>query len=306
MDIQYDVIIVGAGPAGMTAAIYASRAGLKTVMLEKSAPGGKLILTAEIANWPGLKITTGVDLAFEMYEHSTQFGAEYLYGEVTGLVNKDDHFEVLTLDQSYTTKTVILASGTVQRMLNIPGEKEYAGRGVSYCAVCDGAFFKNQEVAVIGGGNSALEEAIYLTEFASKVHLIIRRNEFTAEEESQSKLLSNPKINVITQSIPLIIKGDDNKVNELVIENVNTKEKTSLAVAAIFPFIGSDSSVESTKIDVELDKGFIKVNEKKETSVKGVFAAGDVTSKQLRQIVTAVNDGAIAAQNAFEYIKNNY
>ena len=192
------------------------------------------------------------------------------------------------------------------KLLNVPGEKEYAGRGVSYCAVCDGAFFKNQEVAVIGGGNSALEEAIYLTEFASKVHLIIRRNEFTAEEESQSKLLSNPKINVITQSIPLIIKGDDNKVNELVIENVNTKEKTSLAVAAIFPFIGSDSSVESTKIDVELDKGFIKVNEKKETSVKGVFAAGDVTSKQLRQIVTAVNDGAIAAQNAFEYIKNNY
>ncbi len=304
MDIQYDVIIIGAGPAGMTAAVYATRAGLKTAMLEKSAPGGKMIKTFEIQNWPGIKEINGADLAYSMFEHSTHFGAEYLYGDVSYIKEgkiKEVHCEDGTV---YTTRAIIIATGTIERLLNIPGEETYTGKGVSYCAVCDGAFFKNQIVTVIGGGNGALEESLYLTQFASQVNIVIRRDVFRAEPHIQNLIESNEKINIIRKHIPIEILAEDNKVSALVLENVDTKEKNTINTKAVFPYIGADPCTTFVKdLDILDEKGYIIVNEDMQTSIKGIYGAGDVTKKTLRQVVTATSDGAIAAQQAFHYIK---
>ena len=241
MDIQYEVVIIGAGPAGMAAAVYASRAGLKTAMLEKSAPGGKLVKTNEISNYPGFVTSGGPDLAFKMFEHSTAFGAEYLYGDVTRIHDHGNLKEIALADgSSVFTKAVIVATGRDERLLNIPGDQRYTGAGVSYCAVCDGAFFKNQEVAVIGGGNSALEAAMYLTQFASKVHIVIRRDVFRADEIVQKQLEENEKIHVIKKHVPVEILGENGKVCAIVLKNVETQEDTTLAVNAVFPYIGQD------------------------------------------------------------------
>lgn len=304
MDLQYDVIIIGAGPAGMTAAVYASRAGLKTAMLEKMAPGGKMVKTYEIANWPGITEINGADLAFKMFEHSTHFGAEYLYGDVVeiqdGLLK-----EVICADGThYQAKTVIIATGTQERLLNIPGEKEYAGRGVSYCAVCDGSFFKDKTVTVIGGGNSALEESLYLTQFASKVNIVIRRDVFRAEPIIQKQIEENEKIFIIKKHIPKEILGTDGKVSGIVIENVDTHESSTLETSAVFPYVGADPCTDFVKTLPILDeRGYVVVNENMETSVSGIYGAGDVVVKNLRQVVTAASDGAIAAQRAFHFIK---
>lgn len=304
MDLQYDVIIIGAGPAGMTAAVYASRAGLKTAMLEKMAPGGKMVKTYEIANWPGITEINGADLAFKMFEHSTHFGAEYLYGDVVeiqdGLLK-----EVICADGThYQAKTVIIATGTQERLLNIPGEKEYAGRGVSYCAVCDGSFFKDKTVTVIGGGNSALEESLYLTQFASRVNIVIRRDVFRAEPIIQKQIEENEKIFIIKKHIPKEILGTDGKVSGLVIENVDTHEQSTLETSAVFPYVGADPCTDFVKTLPILDeRGYVVVNENMETSVSGIYGAGDVVVKNLRQVVTAASDGAIAAQRAFHFIK---
>lgn len=304
MDLQYDVIIIGAGPAGMTAAVYASRAGLKTAMLEKSAPGGKLIKTYEIQNYPGITEIGGVDLAYKMFEHSTHFGAEYLYGDIVEI--KDGEVkEVHCADGNiYTAKAVIIATGTQERLLNIPGEKEYTGKGVSYCAVCDGAFFRGKPVTIIGGGNSALEESLYLTQFASEVNIVIRRDVFRAEPIIQKQIDGNEKIRIIKKHIPKEILAEEGKVSGILLENVDTHETQLLTTSAVFPYVGADPCTEFVKdLPILDERGYIVVNDQMETAVKGIYGAGDVTVKTLRQVVTAANDGAIAAQQAFHYIK---
>lgn len=303
MDLQYDVIVIGAGPAGMTAAVYASRAGLKTAMLEKMVPGGKLVKTYEIANWPGITEINGADLAFKMFEHSTHFGAEYLYGDVVE-IKEGSVKEIICADgTSYYAKTIIIATGTQERLLNIPGEKEYTGKGVSYCAVCDGSFFKDKIVTVIGGGNSALEESLYLTQFASKVNIVIRRDVFRAEPIIQKQIEENDKIVVIKKHIPKEILGED-KVSSIVLEDVDTHKKTVLDTAAVFPYVGADPCTDFVKkLPILDERGYIVVNADMETAISGIYGAGDVVVKNLRQVVTAASDGAIAAQRAFHFIK---
>lgn len=305
MERQYDLIIIGAGPAGMSASIYASRAGLKTAMLEMGAPGGKLTKTAEIANWPGIKGTDGAQLASDMFEHSTAFGSEYLYGNVVQVSDEGTYKRILCEDGAcYQAKAVIVASGTAERMLHIAGEEENIGRGVSYCAVCDGAFFRNQEVVVIGGGNSALEEAAYLSQFASKVHIVIRRDVFRADQIIQDSIRSNDKIHVIPKHIPLRILDDGMRVSGILLQNVETKAETTIACRGIFPYIGQDPAT-SFLADLPIcnEQGYMIVDENCETKIKGIYGAGDVIHKKLRQVVTATNDGAIAAQHAFHQIK---
>lgn len=301
MDIQYEIIIIGAGPAGLTAALYASRAGMKVAILEKSAPGGKLVKTHQIQNYPGIASIAGADLAYQMYDHATRFGAEYLYGDVVDVVDEGSYKRVICEDGSeYTAKAIIVATGTVERMLKIPHEEEMIGRGVSYCAVCDGAFFKDQVVTVIGGGNAALEEALYLTQFVKKLYIVIRRDVFRAEEKIQKDIENEPKIEVITKHVPKEIVVTDQHVSGLYIENVDTHERVLLETAGIFPYIGSDPAIGFLKnLPIDADNGYLLVDENMETNIKGIYACGDIRKKQLRQVVTAVNDGAIAAQHIF-------
>ncbi|MEG0076769.1 thioredoxin-disulfide reductase [Anaerorhabdus sp.] len=304
MDVQYDVVIVGGGPAGMTAAIYASRAGLKVAMLEKEAPGGKLIKTFEIQNYPSIKEMNGADLAYQMFEHSTHFGAEYLYGDITKIEDGEVKKVICADGTSYTAHAIIIATGTKERLLNIPNEDKLTGKGVSYCAVCDGAFFRDKVVTVIGGGNSALEESLYLTQFASQVNIVIRRDVFRAEPIIQSKIEQEPKIHIIKKHVPVEIVEVDGKVGAIVLEDVETKEKMTVETKAVFPYIGADPNTEFAKeLDIMDKQGYILVDENMETKVKGIFAAGDCISKVLRQVVTACGDGAVAAQSAFHYIK---
>lgn len=305
MERSYDLIIIGAGPAGMSAAIYGSRAGLRTLILEMGAPGGKLIKTNEISNWPGIQKTGGAQLAGEMFAHATSFGAVYEYGEVERVEVSETGKRVVCADGTcYEAKAVIVASGTVERMLHIPGEAENVGRGVSYCAVCDGAFFKDKPVCVIGGGNAALEEALYLAQFVSRVTIVIRRDVFRAEAHIQEQIEQNPRIAIIRKHVPVEILDDGAKVNAIVLENVETKERQTLETAAVFPYIGQDPATAFLRdLPVCNEKGYMLVDRNGETACKGIYGAGDVVDKPLRQVVTAAGDGAIAAQHAFHVIK---
>lgn len=300
----HDVIIIGAGPAGLTAAVYIRRANIEVLLLEANAPGGKIIKTAEIENWPGTIQISGPDLAYNMYEQAMNLNAIYQYGDVVDIIDHSDYKEIKCSDGNvYYTKTVLIATGTQERKMNIPGEDKYLSKGVSYCAVCDGSLFKDKVVSVVGGGNSALEEAIYLTKFASQVNIIIRRDVFRADKIIQDKIMSNPKINVITKVIPHEVVGD-NVVTGLVVENVDTKELSTIPTDGIFPFIGLEPISHFAKnLGISDEKGYIKVNEKMETKVKGIFSAGDVNEKVLRQVVTATSDGAIAAQEIIHYLE---
>lgn len=297
-----DIVIIGAGPAGLTAALYATRAGAKVKIIESGAPGGKLNSTADIENYPGIKKKMGPELAYEMYEHALNFGAELEMTEVTGIKDLGDHKTVLTTNGEIETKNVIIATGTKERLMNIPGEKEYTGKGVSYCAVCDGPFFKGKETAIIGGGNSAIEEAVYLAGFVSKVHIIVRRDVFRADKYIIDKAKSMNNIVFHTLKKPLEVIGDGHKVTGLKLIDSKTNEESLLEVSGIFPFIGLDPMTGfASNLDITDEKGYIEVDEHMQTKIKGIFAVGDVTNKQLRQIVTAANDGAIAGQ----YIASN-
>ena len=304
MDVQYDVIIIGCGPAGLTAAIYASRANLSVLILEGETPGGKLTKTYEIENYPGIKKISGVDLAMQMMEHGQQFGAEIGYAMVTKVEDNGSYKTVHTADgQARTCKAVIVATGTRERKLDVPDAEQFTGRGISYCAVCDGAFYRNKKVVVIGGGNSALEESLYLTQLVEQVTIVIRRDQFRAEAKVVEKVLNNPKINVVYKHLPQQLEITDGKVTGLVIRNVETGELTTLECAGIFPYIGADPATEFLKdLGVLNPAGYMVVNSNMETAVKGIYGAGDVIAKDLRQVVTATNDGAIAANSAVRWI----
>lgn len=303
MERQYDLVIVGAGPAGLTAALYASRAGLKTVIIENGAPGGKLVKTHQISNYPGVKTLAGTDLAMSMLEQAISFGAAYEYGDVSKV---DENKNVYLSDGTVIeAKAVLVATGTKERLLNIPGEQENIGRGVSFCAVCDGAFFKDKDVVVIGGGNSALEESIYLTNFAKSVTIVIRRDVFRAEKQIQDQIESNAKIRIIKKHIPKEVLSENGKVSGIVLEDVDTKQTQVVECQGIFPYVGQDPmSMCLEGLGVTDEKGYVLVDENMETKIPGIYAAGDVLSKTLRQVVTATNDGAIAAQHAFHKISN--
>lgn len=292
-----DLIIVGAGPAGLSACLYASRAGLDVLILDMAAPGGKLNVTAQIENYPGLKATPGPEVAYTMYESALSFGAKLDYGEVLEIKVCDDHKEVITEKKVYETKYVLIATGTKERQMNLPKEKELVGRGISYCAVCDGPFFKGEDVAVIGGGNSALEEAMYLSSICKTVHLIVRRDVFRADKIIQDRLKNYENIIVHFKKKPYEILEENNKVKGLILIDSDSEEKEELLVSAIFPFIGLDPMSRCVeKLGLINSQGYIDADENMETKVKGIFVAGDVRNKNLRQVVTATNDGAIAGQ----------
>jgi len=304
MDLQYDVIIIGSGPAGLTAAIYATRANLTTAIIEGDTPGGKLTKTYEIENYPGFERISGVDLAMQMMEHGQKFGAVMEFSPVTE-IDDEGEFKLVHLGDGrvLTTRAVIVATGTNERQLDLPRAKEFTGRGISYCAVCDGAFYRNKEVVVIGGGNSALEESLYLTQLVNKVNIIIRRDVFRADATVVDKVRNNPKINIITKSLPQELVIEDNAIKGLVIKNVETGELSTVECAGIFPYMGADPATGFLKnLNILDERGYIVVNKDMETAVPGIYGAGDVTVKDLRQVVTATNDGAIAANACVKYM----
>ncbi len=304
MGKHYDIIIIGSGPAGMSAAIYGSRAGLSVLIVEAGAPGGKLTKTHDIQNYPGIKTMRGYELAMQMHEHSLNFGAEYIYGNVVEVKDGENKQVILEDGTVLESKVVLIATGTLERTLNIPGEEVNMGRGVSFCAVCDGAFFRDKVVTVIGGGNSALEEALYLSTIAKKVNIVIRRDVFRAEPLVQKHVLETNNIRVVKKHIPLEILDNELKVTGIKLQNVDTNETFVLETDAVFPYIGADPISQMVKdLGITDQDGYIIVDENKETCVKGIYAIGDVTQKTLRQVVTATNDGAIAAQHAFHVIR---
>jgi thioredoxin reductase (NADPH) len=297
-----DIIVIGAGPAGLTAALYASRAGASVKVIEAGAPGGKLNLTADVENYPGIKKIQGPQLAYDLYEHGLSFGAKLEMTEVTGIEDLGDHKVVKTSSGDFEAKNVIIATGTKERKMNVPGETELAGKGVSYCAVCDGPFFKGKEVAVVGGGNSAIEEAVYLSNIASKVHVVMRRDVFRADKVIADQAKAQSNIEFHFKKKPHQVLSDDGKVSGLEVSDSDTGELSVINVSAVFPFVGADPVTGFAKDLGILDKrGYVIVDEHMETKVKGIFAVGDVREKELRQIITAENDGAIAGQ----YIANS-
>ena len=304
MDELYDVIIIGAGPAGLTAAIYASRANLKTLIFEAEVNGGKLSKTHEIENYPGIASISGLELAMQLSEHGQKFGAKLMSGTVDEIVEKDGYKTVILTDgQEYQAKAVIVATGTRERMLDLPNAKEYTGRGISYCAVCDGFFYRNKKVAVIGGGNSALEESLYLASLASEVTIIIRRDVFRAEASVIDKVRANDKIRIVTRHVPDELVIENERIIGLKIRNVDTGEIQTVECSGIFPYIGADPCTSFLDPSVLDSNGYIIVNPDMSTSSEGIYAAGDCIVKDLRQVVTACNDGAIAANSVSRYLK---
>lgn len=299
----YDLVIIGAGPAGLAAGLYASRAGLKTAIIEKGAAGGQIATTAAIENYPGSESISGAELTEKMANHAKKFGTQIIeFTEVLSLDLEGKTKKVRTTNREFEAKAIIIAAGAREKKLGIKGETELKGKGVSYCATCDAPFFRDKELAVIGGGNSALEEANYLTKFAKSVTIIHRRNEFRAEKAVQDKAKNNPKIKFALESVVEEIFGTD-KVEGVKIRNVKTGKTLELKCDGVFIYAGMVPNSELAKGKLELNElGCIKVNEKKETSVKGVFAAGDVTDSPVKQVTTATGDGAIAAVFAEKYV----
>ena len=299
---MYDTIIIGAGPAGMTAALYAARSNLKVALIEGGLPGGQMNNTSDIENYPGYANISGPELAEKMFEPLENLGVEHLYGFVKNIEDHGDVKKVITDDKEFETRTVIVATGSKHRLLGVPGEEELNSRGVSYCAVCDGAFFRDQDLLVVGGGDSAVEEAIFLTQFAKSVTIVHRRDELRAQKVLQDRAFANEKIKFIWDSVVKEIKGE-NRVESVVIENVKTNQVTEHAFGGVFIYVGLDPVSDFTKdLQIQDESGWIVTDDHMKTNVAGVFAVGDVRQKDLRQVTTAVGDGAIAGQEAYKYI----
>ena len=301
--LNFDTIILGGGPAGLSAAIYASRGAVSTAIVDLNMLGGQPSNYLELENYPGFQVIGGYDLMEKFEEHADKFGVKkFPMQEIQSVDLKTK--TIVTNEYEFKAKTIIIATGAQPMKLGVPGEKEFVGRGVSYCAVCDGAFYKNKVVAVVGGGNAAVEEAMYLTKFADKVYVIHRRNELRADKIDQERAFKNDKIEFIWDSVVKEIKGD-NLVNTAVLENVKTKEISNLSVNGVFPYIGMTPNVENISGQLQQDaRGFIVTDETMATSVDGVFAIGDVRTTPLRQVITAAADGAIGAVYAVKYLES--
>ena len=303
---KHELVIIGAGPAGMSAAIYGKRAGLDVLVLERGVPGGQINNTDEVENYPAVSHASGSELADMFKAHALRFGTEIRRVDSSKVELRDDKKIIITKTGNDTVEieaeAIIVATGAHFRRLGCEGEAEHIGQGVSFCAVCDGAFFEDYEIAVVGGGNTAVEEANYLTKFASKVYIIHRRDEFRADRSAIAQTLANPKIEPVYNSVVEKIEGKG-MVENIVIKNVKTGEKSDLSVAGVFMFVGQEPDDECVRGLVKAEKGgWIITNDKMETSIEGIFAAGDVRSKYLRQVITAASDGAIAAMAASSYI----
>lgn len=299
----FDLVIIGSGPAGLSAAIYAERARLKTVVLEKSGmSGGQILNTYEVDNYPGLQGINGFDMGMKFREHADYLGAKFKDADVIGITDEAGLKKISTTAGDFLTKTIIIASGASYAKLGISGENQFGGKGVSYCATCDGAFFRNKTTAVIGGGDVAVEDAIFLARTCEKVYLIHRRNELRAAMVLQEALFEQKNIEIIWDSVAEEIQGND-FVEHLSIKNVKTNEKRTLDLQGVFIAVGLNPNSDFLKSVVKMDdKGYVIAEEDGVTNVPGIFVAGDVRTKMLRQIVTAVSDGANAVTSVQHYL----
>lgn len=302
--LSFDVIILGSGPAGFSAAIYASRGNLKTAILDINMFGGQPSNYLEIENYPGFSLIGGFELMEKFEEHADKFGVEkFPMVEIEKIDLSGEVKTIETNDTIFKAHSVIIATGASAKKLNIKGEEEFKGRGVSYCAICDGAFYKDKTVAVVGGGNSAIEEAMYLTKFAKKVYVIHRRDELRADKIVQERAFKNDKLEFVLNYLPVEILGT-NTVEKLVIQNTKTQEKSELTVDGVFPYIGFGPNVDNFNGQMKQNQqGFIETDSNMQTSLEGVFAAGDVRNTPLRQVITAASDGAVAACSAVKYVE---
>ena len=303
---MYDTIIIGAGPAGMTASLYAARSNLKVALLERGIPGGQMNNTSDIENYPGYANISGPELAEKMFEPLENLGVEHLFGSVEKIEHQGAIKKVFTEDEVFETKTLIIATGAVHRHLGVSGEEELNSRGVSYCAVCDGAFFRDEDLLVVGGGDSAVEEAVFLTRFANTVTIIHRRDESRAQKLLQERAFANEKIHFIWDSVVKEIKGDK-RVSSVMVENVKTGEVSERKFGGVFIYVGLDPVSEFVKdLGITNEAGWIVTDNHMKTAISGIYAVGDVREKDLRQVTTAVGDGAVAGQEVYKYITENF
>jgi thioredoxin reductase (NADPH) len=301
---EYEIVIIGGGPAGLTAGIYAARARRRTVLLEKHGAGGQMALTWDVENYPGIEKISGYDLGQIMERQARGFGLQIKAAEVAGVASEGGELRVATGDGVISCRALIVASGSRFNRLRVAGESEFTGRGVSYCATCDGSFYRDVPVAVVGGGDTALQEALFLTRFASRVHLVHRRDEFRAVKWLREKVAAEPKIVPVLDTVVEAVEGKD-AVTALALKNVRTGVASRLAVEGVFIFVGITPNTEYLAGLLQLDgQGFVPTNADLETAVPGVFAAGDCRVKVLRQISTAVGDGALAATMADHYLEH--
>lgn len=299
---MYDIIIIGAGPAGMSAAIYGQRAGKKTLLLDEKGFGGQILNTPQVENYPGIKATSGFQLASSLYEQATELGAEIKYAKVDAIEQSDGQINVITAQETFEGKAVIIAVGARNRPLGIADEERFVGSGVSYCAACDGMFFRGKSVAVIGGGNTALEDAEVLSGLASKVYLVHRRDEFRGEAANVKRLEGKENIEFVLNHVPEALVGEG-LISGIKVKEVNSGEERLLDVQGVFVAIGQLPDTEEFAPIIDLDeKGYVIAGEDCETTAKGIFVAGDCRTKKVRQLTTAAADGAVAALAAVEYI----
>jgi len=300
---KFDVVIIGAGPSGYTAGIYCSRAGYDTLILSGILPGGQLVNTTEVENFPGFENgIMGPDLMIDMRKQSQRMGTTIIDDEVVDVDFRRKPFKVLTSSEEYEGRAVIIATGANPRKIGLEGEETFGGKGVSYCATCDGPFFRNQEIVVVGGGDSAIEEATFLTKFASTVHIVHRRSELRASKIMQERALNNEKIKFHWDSAVIDIKGDQ-KVQQAVLKNLKTNEETTIEIGGLFVAIGHEPNTKLFKNQIDLDdEGYIILKNKTHTNIEGIFAAGDVHDRNYRQAITAAAFGCMAAIDVDKYI----
>ena len=303
---KFDVVIIGAGPSGYTAGIYCSRAGYDTLILSGVLPGGQLVNTTEVENYPGFENgIMGPDLMIDMRKQSQRMGTTIVDDEVVDVDFRRKPYKVLTASEEYEGRAIIIATGANPRKIGLEGEETFGGKGVSYCATCDGPFFRNQEIVVVGGGDSAIEEASFLTKFATTVHLVHRRDELRASKVMQERALNNEKIKFHWDSAVIDIKGDE-KVRQAVLKNLKTNEEKTLDIGGLFVAIGHTPNTKIFKDQIDLDdEGYIVLKDKTHTNIEGVFAAGDVHDKNYRQAITAAAFGCMAAIDVDKYISES-